>query len=116
MSDVGPDGMPAQPKPPGRPPFAPPPGTPWNGPPDDAAWAPPPGTVFGGGPDALTPARGRRRWNAWPAVARPVRADDATAGRPTEKGSRAVALLLAIAAVIAAVITARASLVSSEAS
>jgi hypothetical protein len=116
MSDVGPRGQPSNPEPPGRPPFAPPPGTPWNGPPDDAAPAPPPDTVFGGGPDALTPARGRRRWSAWPPVARPVPADTDGSDARGEKGSRGVALLLAIAAVIAAIITARASLVSNDAS
>ena len=114
MSDLGPPGQQPVPLPPGKPPFAPPPGTPYYGPPHDAEWTPPPGTVFGGGPDVLASSgRGRRDRSAWPAVARPVHAGDPD--EQPDKGSRAVALLLAIAAIVGAIVTAQASLVGSDA-
>jgi hypothetical protein len=102
----------AAPAPPGRPSFAPPPGTPYGGPPLDAEWVPPPGSVYGGGPDALAGARRKGRDGAWPPKALPV---PGAPDEPADKGSRAVALLLAVAAVLAAIITARASLIASDA-
>lgn len=114
MGDPSPQDLPAAPVPPGKPPFAPPPGTPYYGPPHDAEWAPPPGSVFGGGPDVLeASARGRRGRQAWPANARPVSTNGPDAGK--DKGSRAVVLLLAAAALVAALITGRASLLGSDA-
>lgn len=114
MSDPLPPGEPHPPEPPAlppnRPPFAPPPGTPFYGSPPGAEWSPPPGTVFAGEPASPTTSRRERR--AWPRKAPPVPADHP---HHEEKGSRAVALLLAIAAVVAAIITARASLIASDA-
>jgi hypothetical protein len=53
----------------------------------------------------------------WPRIALPVRANGGQADEapPSERGSRRVALLLACAAVVAAVMTARAAFVASEA-
>ena len=115
MAESGPQGLTPDPVPPGKPPFAPPPGTPWGGPPHDAEWTPPPGTAFAE-PATGAARRGRRDRRAWPRNARPVPASREEPDADQDTGSRGVALLLAVAALVAAIVTAQASLVSSDAS
>ena len=119
MTAPDPQVPPSNPPPPGRPPFAPPAGTPYYGSPHDASWVPPPGSVFGGGPDVLaTSGRKSRDRSAWPTVALPVPVNpgaDPADRADREQGGRAVPLLLAMAAIVAALVTARAALLGSDA-